>query len=419
MPFINLTDISPQSLKQKIETFMIKELSALFTKGEVLNAVVDEKLPGQKVVLALKEQRIVADSEIPLREGERIAVKVDQLQPKVVLRILTQEQTETGPLKETLPLKEQLLLYRSNPSALKEVIAEANEVLTPQLQDELSQKGIKTDLKMLLRRFEELVFTKANTTEPDFVKDFVAKLGLTLENNLVKLVKEQGQEQGKEPGKEPPVRQSAHKGAVAAGPARDAGPIRDAVDSLKGQLLKLSSEIGQILAKGDIKDTEVLKQLNRLGDFANQAVKTVEAQQAVNVVLQESDSGFVLQIPVQLRDGMRMAEVYVEADRDSGRSDANGRSYRVVFFLDMDAIGNIMVDASIRNKRISCTVKCETEPVRRFAAELLASLEEGLAAQGYGIDYLACNLEASIAEERHHYISTQNFYTDNAVHIVA
>jgi hypothetical protein len=423
MPFINLTDISPQSLGQKIETFMIKELIALFTKGEILDAVVEEKLPEQKVVLALKEQRIIADSEIPLKEGEKIAVKVDQIQPKVVLRILTQEQAESARLKETVSLKEPLLLHRSNPNALKEVIAEAGKVLTPQLQVELSRSGVKTDVEALLKRFEVLVFTKASATEPDFVKNYVAKLGLTLENSLLTLIKEQGKEQVKELIKEqikdPQTRLPVNKNAPEAIPARDAGPIKEATDNIKGQLLKLSYEIDQILAKGDIKDTEVLKQLTRLSDFANRAVKTVEAQQVVNVVLQESDSRFVLQIPIQFQVGMRMAEVYVETERDSGRTDADGRSYRVVFFLDMDAIGSIMVDASIRSKKISCIVKCETEPVRRFAAEHLASLEERLAAQGYEIDYLSCSLEASIADERHQYVSTQNFYTDNAVHIVA
>ena len=54
MPFINLSNISPQSLSQQIETFKIKELASLFTRGEVLDAVVGEKLSDQKVVLVMK-----------------------------------------------------------------------------------------------------------------------------------------------------------------------------------------------------------------------------------------------------------------------------------------------------------------------------------------------------------------------------
>jgi len=64
-------------------------------------------------------------------------------------------------------------------------------------------------------------------------------------------------------------------------------------------------------------------------------------------------------------------------------------------------------------------MKCETEPVRAFAATQFPALENSLAAQGYQVDFLSCSLEKSIAEEKHQYISGQNFYTENAVHVIA
>jgi hypothetical protein len=411
MPFINLSDISPQPLSQQIETFKIKELASLFTRGEILDAVVGEKLSDQKVILVMKNQHIIADSEVSLREGEKIAVKVDQLQPKVVLRIMSNDQAEAGQLRDLAPLKEYLLLHRSNPEALKEMIIEARDILTPQLWDELSQSLNKEDIKIILKSFQDIVFTKASANEPDFVKDYVSKLGLVLENDLMRLLKEQGDVlQGK------PLK---NKEAPEKGTSGDAGPIKNAGDNLKGQLMKLSEEIGQIFEQGDIKDSKITQQLTRLNDFTNHAVKSLESQQVVNVLLQETDGRFMLQIPLQFQEGIRMAEVYVEKDRDPGKKDADRRSYRVVFFLDMDAIGSIMVDASIREQNISCVVKCESEPVRDFAIGHLASLEDRLIAQGYQIDFLTCSLEKSIAEERHEYVNSQNLYADNVVNVFA
>jgi hypothetical protein len=411
MPFINLTDISSQPLSQAIENFKIRGLASLFTKGEVIDALVGEKLDGQKFVLVMKNQRITADSEIPLAEGEKIAVKVDQIQPKVVLRVLSQDQAEAGRLKEMQPLKEYLLLHRSNPDALKTVITESREVLTPQMWDDLSRNLNKEDLKVLLKSFQEIVFTQSSASEPDFVKEYITKLGLALENNLMKIVKEQV--------KENRAGMPVSKGETEAAAPDDAGRAKAAADNLKGQLMRLSDDIERLFEKGAVKDEKVLQQLNRLGDFAGRAVKSLESQQVVNVLLQESDNRFMLQIPFQLQGGIRMAEVYIEKDRDAEKKDPGGRAYRVVFFLDMDAIGSVMVDANIREKRINCTMKCETEPVRAFAAAQLPVLEHSLAAQGYKIDFLSCSLEKSIAEEKHQYISGQNFYAEHAVHVIA
>jgi len=410
MPFINLTDISSPSLNQAIENFKIQELASLFTKGEVVDALVGEKLDGQKVVLVMKNQRITADSEIPLAEGEKIAVKVDQLQPKVVLRVLSREQAEAGRLKEMQSLKEYLMLHRSNPDALKTVIAESRDILTPQTWDDLSLNLNKESLQVLLKSFQEIVFTQSSTGEPDFVKDYISKLGLVLENNLMKIVKDQV--------KENKAGMPVSKGDAETAAPAEAGRVKTAADNLKGQLMKLSDDIERLFGKGVIKDEKVMQQLNRLGDFAGRAVKSLESQQVVNVLLQESDNRFMLQIPFQLQGGIRMAEVYIEKDRDAGRKDPEGRSYRIVFFLDMDAIGSVMVDANIREKRISCTMKCETEPVRAFAAAQLPILENSLAAQGYRIDFFSCSLEKSIAEEKQQYISGQNFYAEHAVHVV-
>jgi len=411
MPFINLTDISSPSLNQAIENFKIKELSSLFTKGEVVDALVREKLDGQKVVLVMKNQHIMADSEIPLAEGEKIAVKVDQLQPKVVLRVLSQDQAEAGRLKEMQPIKEYLLLHRSNPEALKAVITESQDVLTPQMLDGLARNLNQEDLKVLVKSFQDIVFTKSSTGEPDFVKDYISKLGLVQENNLMKIVKDQV--------KEGRTGVPVSKGEAETTAPDDAGRVKTAADNLKVQLMRLSDDIERLFEKGAVKDEKVAQQLNRLGDFAGRAVKSLESQQVVNVLMQESDNRFMLQIPFQLQGGIRMAEVYVEKDRDAGRKDPEGRSYRVVFFLDMDAIGSVMVDANIREKRISCTMKCETEPVRAFAAAQLPVLENSLAAQGYQIDFFSCSLEKSIAEEKHQYVSGQNFYAEHAVHVIA
>ena len=56
--------------------------------GQVLNAVVADKLPSGEMVLKVGAERVTASTDIPLQPGSRLLLEVKQVQPQITFRVL-------------------------------------------------------------------------------------------------------------------------------------------------------------------------------------------------------------------------------------------------------------------------------------------------------------------------------------------
>ena len=56
--------------------------------GQVLNAVVADKLPSGEMVLKVGAERVTASTDIPLQPGARLLLEVKQVQPQITFRVL-------------------------------------------------------------------------------------------------------------------------------------------------------------------------------------------------------------------------------------------------------------------------------------------------------------------------------------------
>ena len=57
--------------------------------GQVLNAVVADRLPSGEMVLKVGAERVTASTDIPLQPGARLLLEVKQVQPSVTFRLLS------------------------------------------------------------------------------------------------------------------------------------------------------------------------------------------------------------------------------------------------------------------------------------------------------------------------------------------
>ena len=57
--------------------------------GQVLNAVVADKLPSGEMVLKVGAERVTASTDIPLQPGSRLLLEVKQVQPQITFRVLS------------------------------------------------------------------------------------------------------------------------------------------------------------------------------------------------------------------------------------------------------------------------------------------------------------------------------------------
>lgn len=388
----------------------MKELANLFSRGEILEAFVSEKLGPQKAVITLKNHQVIADTEVPLKTGEKISVKVEQLQPRITLRIMDNNSPAVLQSRQNEQIREYLRFQRTNPESLVKVVKDAHEALKPVLADSSLKPMIKTDIAGILKLLDSVVYSRESTSNTEFIKELVANLGLDTESSLLKVV----MESVKEAAGRPELRDSAGKAVKAEIPA-----MKEMPETLKGQLMKLSQEVAGIVKREEVSDQVSLQKLNRLLDFAGSSVKALESQQVVNVALREGDGQYMLQVPVLLPGGVRAGELYIAKDKEQEGAEREKERYRVVFFLDMDAMGGIMIDASLGKGSIGCTIKCEREIVREYISSRAEELVERLAAQGFKVDYMNCHVERDIKEEKKQYILGQSIYSQDAINLFA
>lgn len=408
MPLINLTDISPQQIGRVLQEFTMKELAGLFSRGEILEASVSEKLGPQKAVIMLKDHQVVADTEVPLKAGEKISVRVEQLQPRITLRIIDNNAPEAAQYKQNEQIKEYVRFQRTNPESLVKMVTDSHEALRPVVSDAALKPMIKTDIANILKLLDSVVYSKTSVANNDFIREMVSNLGLDTEGSLLKMIRESG----KEASVKPELKEPAFKGGKA-----EIAALKEFPETLKGQLMQLSQEVAAIIEREEKIDQGSLQKLARVLEFANSSVKTLESQQVVNVALKDGDGTYMLQIPILFPDGFRTGELYIEKDNDPESKEKEEGRYRVVFFLDMDAMGRIMIDASMGKNRIGFTIKCERESVRDFIMSRIAELTDRLAAQGYQIDYMACRVERDIEKEQKQYILQQSVYSQDAINL--
>jgi hypothetical protein len=185
--------------------------------------------------------------------------------------------------------------------------------------------------------------------------------------------------------------------------------------TLKEILLKLSSELQTIQGTRGSAELDLSKKMGQFSNIIDQALKVIESLQVVNVLAQEQDNLFLFQIPFQCPDGVRMQDIFIETDREKNGQNT-GKSYRVVLFLDMDALGELSVDAGVKGRSLKCTIKCRNQDVLDFMSVLLPELQEKLSGAGYACN-LQCALEGDIQSWNHEFLVEHKLFSQNIINM--
>lgn len=343
-------------------------------QGETLTISVLEKLSTNQYLMSLKDGSITATSDIPLKAGDNLQVKVQSVGPQVVLNVIDTQKQSTD-----AKVNERLLQWRVNPDSLMQLLNKVGEfsenIRSGNLPINMSPKEIDGLMKLL----GNIVFSSKTKANPLFVKDFVSQLGLLLETDLGKIV--------------------SHS-------AKDGGaPVL--AENLKASLLKLSTAVTEALKDSPKLDSQITAKLTSLVTFTTEALKTIETRQAINVVYQQNESGLYLQIPMAMGEAMRQADIFITPDNKNAVGAKKYSSCSVAIFLDLDYLGEIAIDASLREGRIHGVIKCESEEVKQLVAASAEQLKEALGGIGYGVDQIDCLRVDKLQRKRAEYIEEQ------------
>jgi hypothetical protein len=348
--------------------------------GERLNVLVLGDSHNRKTLLQIKNSTLLAETPLPLQSGETLTVHVDQLHPTIVLRTIPAEDPQIS--RTNVFLK----LYRSNPGALKEIVTWLKALFSEGMPNQLSPFLSKGEVQNLYKILNQIIISEDNIANPLFLKDYITALGLTGERRLMKALSD------------PAILEEKKSGAT-----------------LKEILLKLSAEWSTVQTSPGDNEPDG-RRIRQFSDLADHAATVIESLQIVNVLAQEQDGLYMLQIPIQFSDGIRMQELFIETDRENGEQDAEKQCH-IVLFLDMDPIGELAVDMGIKEGTLHCTFKCPDQKVFDFMQPLLPALGQALSGIDYAVGVIQCVLDRNIPSWKQDFLQDHSLFTQNSIDV--
>jgi hypothetical protein len=361
---INLPVTPPRTVETVIP---VPEMTApagrsFLRSGELFEALVLRNHSDGKVTVQIKNTSITAETRVALNAGEKITLRVEQMSPNIILRMAGETEIQKmGTL---------LRLHRSHSGALAELFSGAKDILDPALIEAHAGQAAAKTAMALLKGLEAAVFSMKTAENPLFVKDMMLWVGLLLERNLLK-----GQEK------------------------------QDRMATIKELLVKLASAI---------RESDSADRLYSILAFLEDGVKAVEAQQIALVLGQELDQSLVLQAACQFPMGIRMQDIFIEQDAEG--PDGQKR-FHAILLLSMDALGEVIADASACGNRLDCVLYGETPEACDFLTAMLPELWDRLRAAVYTEPSVRCLLERNMKEAKSDRLSEKKLFSLHAVDI--
>lgn len=269
--------------------------------GLELDALVTDELAGGRLLLQVGNSLIEADSPGGLSAGQSLKLRVEQLQPQIVLQIT---QAEPSLKAEATRLLRQHLPVHADEGQLLENL---QKLLTAHLNKEPAGAEVKSPLAKLHEAVTHLV-AQETAVKPETVQSLLQDGGIFYEAKL------------------------AH--ATQHDPE---GLRAIAEQDLKGLLLSALSE-SFATAPTERLTPAITAQLNNL-----------ETQQAANLLAQFTDGALHLQVPFFNGSSVSTAALAIEPDSkgNSGASQGRGSGYGLLFLLDLENFGRTRIDAHV------------------------------------------------------------------------
>ncbi len=378
MPLIPPIIISPERSDNLFRIQTKGNILPPLSVGEIVKAKVVEQFGDRNVLILLKGKRIVADSALMHNKGDRVKALVEQVQPRVILRVVG---NHTSP---SLIIRENIGFYRLNPTGLIDFFNEANRIFSQKDLGNLFSLLGKQNVTALLKMVQSLTLSQS-TLKADFFKGYIYNLGYLMEKEL---------------------------GGALTRKFGKASAVKKASHNLKGLLLALKNKLHGLTTD---KKNHGMEKLLR---FVDLSLKSIEAHQISNVVLQERDNVYFFNIPMLFPDGTGLAEVFLEFDDGNSKEGGPQKNCKMVCMFTMDALGDIVVETTIENRKLKCEIHCQDQTICDFIISFLPEIKERLDAAGYEASYVTCVIGKDIENMKEGYRKLPYLYDREGVNVV-
>ena len=317
-----------------------------FALGEIIPVKWVRFLDPQRVLIQVKGKELVAETAFPLPEGAEFQVQVEQLEPRVIFKLLLP--TSGGSVSLSLLKK-----YWVGDPPLERLV-ESWKALEAQQGPSLPKEVQETwtRIRETIKPFSGMLEAGA---DPQALARIIDQSGLNLENKLLRMTTSDGK----------PSFQTPLEG------------------DLKGLLLKMKAQLERVAP-------ETARELQPL-------IQKMELYQLLNAG--EGDSAkLLLLIPLLFPEGLRWTEVLFSGDRGGG-GPAGDPERALLFLLDLPALGKLQIEIQIHENRLYGRFKTADPRIEDYLKENMSRLADRLGMAGYLADLEIRVVDPSLLQE--------------------
>ncbi len=285
---------------------------SLFVQGEILEGFVVRQIDPHHLVMRIQKQEFWAETQVPLPTGTKFSLQVEEIHPRVILRILP---GDDGMAPEMLAL-----IKRSLPLDLSLNQLASRFVPLLSSPDGKMPAKIQEPLRLLLNLINR--FSLPLPANPETIREIILSSGIFWESRL--------------------------KGAVREKKTGDLG------DLIRGDLKGLLSILKQELEGSAVADTGksgARQQIDDLLKGVDSYLRKIELYQLLNVRSPEEGPRFHLLLPLMFGQDLGFGELHL--DLPEGKKGASQKEESLLtFLLNWPEGGRIRVDIKVRGEEI-------------------------------------------------------------------
>lgn len=308
-------------------------------EGESVRIKVLDHLGGGKLIVDIKGQRVVANTNLWLEKGQEIDVIVKNIGEKIIMQIMSDVQQNIS-IAQGTDVKAPL-------GDIMQQLMESLEIAEAETELDGALRGILQNVKGLLQQIPVDVMAD---DLPEKIQNAVEALEYDYE----------------------------HKLALAL--ESDHFSIEKVVLQLKAQLMQIQSDFSDRPLQ-----TALLENIDYL-------LENIEFQQLASISHGDDDIlRLYFQLPFILHDQMSTAEV--EFFRPKVDTDHDDNRFGIILNFDLEQLGHIEFSINIIHKYINCQIRTDEYETYTLAREYAEELEKRFRSIGYDVGAIHCSLD--------------------------
>ncbi len=296
------------------------------------------------VLLLIKGKRIMAKTHMPLREGSVISLKVEEVHPNPVLKLV-------GTINKNIEtINTSMILTGLKKNLWKTIIENIDHCILPDNDKKL--------FKELMDDISKKLFLKPN---PDLLRELIDKSGIGWEAKLREII--------------------------------------------TSKINYSKTDINELIAS-DLKGlgSKFISLMEGQNDLFKRFVSTIENLQLLNQSGLEQERKIFIPIPFQFPDGLFSVGQLLIHFNENKKKDGDGKEkdkdfFKISFLLEMTSLGPLRADLVVREKQINGRFLIVEEKTKNIIEKQLPSLIKTLEKKGFVISHFECHMKEPVEIE--------------------